>query len=211
VPSVGGMLTVSSGSSTVNATYDALGGMVEQQRGSSFTEILYSPIGKTALLNGQTLTKAFIPLPGGATAVYNSSGLAYYRHSDWLGSSRLASTQTRGLFSSIAYAPFGEQYGSAGTADASFTAGPLGAFQIGLASGSSWNGLYVEGHIGPVASGGRGICVRREVSCARPHRFSISWESRSFGVYLLFIIRLGTVRFVCVQAQAATWNQNATE
>ena len=62
-----------------------------------------------------------MPLPGGATAVYNSSGLAYYRHSDWLGSSRLASTQARGLFSSTAYAPFGERYGTAGTADASFT------------------------------------------------------------------------------------------
>jgi RHS repeat-associated protein len=95
--------------------------MVEQQNGSAFAEILYSPIGKTALLNGQTLTKAFVPLPGGATAVYNASGLAYYRHSDWLGSSRLASSQARGLFSSTAYAPFGEQYAKSGTADASFT------------------------------------------------------------------------------------------
>jgi len=117
----GNMATVSNGSTTVSATYDALGRMVEQQNGSTSTEILYSPMGKTALLNGQALVKAFVYLPGGATAVYNSSGLAYYRHSDWLGSSRLSSTQSRGLFSSSAYAPFGERYGTAGTADPSFT------------------------------------------------------------------------------------------
>ena len=101
--------------------YDALGRMVEQQSGSATTEILYSPAGKTALMNGQTLTKAFLPLPGGATAIYNSTGLAYYRHSDWIGSSRLTSTQARGLYSSSAYAPFGEQYAVSGASDPSFT------------------------------------------------------------------------------------------
>jgi RHS repeat-associated protein len=109
---------------TVNSTsliYDAFGQMVEQQNGSAYTEILYSPVGKTALMNGQTLSKAFVNLPGGATAIYNSTGLAYYRHSDWLGSSRLTSTQARTRYSSSAYAPFGEQYKVAGTSDASFT------------------------------------------------------------------------------------------
>jgi len=101
--------------------YDALGRMVEQHNGSATTEILYSPAGKTALMNGQTLTKAFLPLPGGATAIYNSTGLAYYRHSDWIGSSRLTSTQARGLYSSSAYAPFGEQYAVSGASDPSFT------------------------------------------------------------------------------------------
>jgi RHS repeat-associated protein len=72
-------------------------------------------------MNGSTLIKAFVNLPGGATAVYNSSGLAYYRHSDHLGSSRLASTPARGLYSSTAYTPFGEPYATAGTTDASFT------------------------------------------------------------------------------------------
>ncbi len=110
---------------SVNATtliYDALGRMVEQQNGS-YTEILYSPLGKTALMNGQTLAKAFVYLPGGATAIYNSSSgsPAYYRHSDWLNSARLTSTAARGLYSSLAYAPFGEQYAISGTADPSFT------------------------------------------------------------------------------------------
>jgi hypothetical protein len=106
-------------STRTKLTYDALGRMVAQSNGS--TEILYSPAGKAALMNGQTLVKAFVPLPGGATAIYNSTGLAYYRHSDWLGSSRLTSTAARTVYSSSAYAPFGEQYAVSGTSDPSFT------------------------------------------------------------------------------------------
>lgn len=67
--------------------------MVEQARGSSYTQIVYARGGgKLALMNGQTLQKAFCALPGGGAAVYTSSGLAYYGHTDWLGSSRFAST-----------------------------------------------------------------------------------------------------------------------
>jgi RHS repeat-associated protein len=61
------------------------------------------------------------PLPGGATAVYDSSGLRYYRHPDWLGSSRIASTPSRGMHYSGAYALYGENYGEAGTTDRNFT------------------------------------------------------------------------------------------
>ncbi|MBV9180951.1 MAG: RHS repeat-associated core domain-containing protein [Acidobacteria bacterium] len=67
------------------------------------------------------LLKAFIPLPQDATAVYTSSGLAYYRHPDHLGSSRLATTRNQTLYSSTAYAPFGETYLQTGTTDVSFT------------------------------------------------------------------------------------------
>ena len=95
----------------VGLTYDALGRMVEQNRSGVYTEIVYGPGGhKLALMSGQTLQKAFVPLTGGSSAVYNSSGLAYYRHSDWLGSSRFASTPTRTMYSDGAYAPFGEAY-----------------------------------------------------------------------------------------------------
>jgi RHS repeat-associated protein len=47
----------------------------------------------------------------------------YYRHSDWLGNSRLTSTTTKptSAYFSTAYAPFGEQYKTSGTPDASFT------------------------------------------------------------------------------------------
>jgi len=107
---------------TVGLTFDALDRMVEQQNGSSCTQILYGPTGKLALMNGQSVVKAFIPLPAGATAVYGSGGtLSYFRHPDWLGSSRFASTVGRALYYSGAYAPFGETYAETGTTDRSFT------------------------------------------------------------------------------------------
>ncbi|MGA3080001.1 MAG: RHS repeat-associated core domain-containing protein [Terracidiphilus sp.] len=67
------------------------------------------------------MIKATIPLPGGETAVYNSTGLNFIRHTDWLGSSRLATTWAHAVYSKEAYAPFGETYNEAGTADRSFT------------------------------------------------------------------------------------------
>ena len=107
-------------------TYDALGRMVEKTVGSTYTQIVYGPQGRFATMNGQTLLNAFIPLPG-AQAVYTSASLntsnkvAYYRHADHLGSSRLATTPTQTLYSSTAYAPYGEPYAQAGTTDLSFT------------------------------------------------------------------------------------------
>jgi len=109
---------------SVNLTYDALGRMVEQNRSGSYTQIVYTPSGaKLALMNGQsTLVKSFVPLPGGATAVYTNSGLDHYRHSDWLGSARLSTSPSHTFVSSVAYAPFGETYAnSSGSPDASFT------------------------------------------------------------------------------------------
>lgn len=107
---------------SVGLTFDALDRMVEQNRSGTYTEIVYSPGGaKLALMSGQTLQKAFVPLPGQATAVYTSSGLDHYRHSDWLGSSRLTSSPSRTVLSTTAYAPFSEAYAQSGTADLSFT------------------------------------------------------------------------------------------
>lgn len=106
----------------VNLTYDALGRMVEQNRSSSYTEIVYTPSGANlTLMNGSTLQKAFVSLTGGAMAVYNSSGLAFYRHSDWLGTSRFVSTPSRTMYYDGATAPFGEPYAQTGTTDLSFT------------------------------------------------------------------------------------------
>ena len=107
---------------TVNVTYDALGRMVEQNRSGVYTQFVYGPHGgKLAIMSGQTLQKAIIPLVGGAQAVYNASGLLYYGHSDHLGSIRLGSTPTRTMSFDIAYAPFGETYASSGSADPAFT------------------------------------------------------------------------------------------
>jgi RHS repeat-associated protein len=104
----GKMITVD----TTTLTHDALGRLVEKNVGGTITEFVYGPM-------GGKFAKAFVPLPTG-TAVYTGSGLAYYRHGDHLGSSRLATTPTRTMYSSTAYAPFGEPYAQAGTTDLSF-------------------------------------------------------------------------------------------
>jgi len=105
----------------VNMTYDALARMVEQNRSGTYSEIVHAPTGaKLAFMSGQTLQKARVKLPGNASAVYNSAGLSYYRHPDWLGSVRLGSTTARAMYSDVAYAPFGEPYAQAGAADYSF-------------------------------------------------------------------------------------------
>jgi len=121
--------------------------MVEQNRSGSYTQIVYGPGGgKLALMNGQSLNKAFVPLSGGATAVYNASGLAYYRHSDWLGSSRIASLATGSSRLSYdgAYAPYGENYAESGTQDRNFT----GMNQDTISTGPYplYDGLYREYH-----------------------------------------------------------------
>ncbi|HMD32946.1 MAG TPA: hypothetical protein VKG84_13620 [Candidatus Acidoferrales bacterium] len=72
---------------------------------------MYDPSGrKLALMNGQTLHYyAFVPLPGGLTAKYVSSGVGSYMHPDWLGSSRMESQPYPAApYIETAYAPFGE-------------------------------------------------------------------------------------------------------
>ncbi|HEV2615315.1 MAG TPA: hypothetical protein VGU63_01750 [Candidatus Acidoferrales bacterium] len=48
---------------------------------------------------------------------------SYYRHADWLRSSRFSSTPMRAMYNDLAFAPFGEQCaqaGSTGVTDTSF-------------------------------------------------------------------------------------------
>lgn len=106
----------------IGATYDALGRVVETASGNSYTQYIYSPGGhKIAIVNGGTLLKGTVPLPGGGSAIYNQAGLSVIRHKDWLGSSRLSTTWAHGVYAKEAYAPFGETYNEAGTPDRSFT------------------------------------------------------------------------------------------
>jgi RHS repeat-associated protein len=123
---------------TMGLTFDALDRAVEKNNSGTYTEIVYAPTGaKLALMGGTNLKTGFVSLPGQAQAVYTSSGLTYYRHSDWLGSSRLSSTsaaapQTSGKGSatlngseqSIAGAP-----ATAGTGTVSFS-GTLQSKQV---------------------------------------------------------------------------------
>jgi RHS repeat-associated protein len=103
-------------------TYDAFGRAVAINNGGAYTQIVYAPDGwKFAFMNGTAVQKYMVPLTAGMQAVYNTNGLQYYRHADWLGSSRFAATPTGSMYYDLAYAPFGESYAETGTVSRSFT------------------------------------------------------------------------------------------
>jgi RHS repeat-associated protein len=106
---------------SLHLIYDALGREVELQNGSANTEFAYGPTGKLALMNGQTQTKAFVPLPGGTQVKYAGGSISTYRLPDWLGSFRVGSNPNRTYSWGLAFAPFGEQYAIKGSAALSFT------------------------------------------------------------------------------------------
>jgi RHS repeat-associated protein len=120
-------------------TYDAFGRMVEKVDGA-FTQFVYSPSGSLlARMSGQSATSVRVPLPG-SWAVYGaSSSFNHYEHLDWLGNSRLSSSQSRTMTSDIAYAPFGEAYASTATSGVSFTGMRS---DVAAVAGNLTNGLY---------------------------------------------------------------------
>src|SRR5208337_4060178 len=101
-------------------TYGALGRAVEDSGG---TQLVYNPQGgRLGFMSGQTFQTGRVPLMAGAWARYLASGLALYRHPDWLGSVRLSSTPIQGQpYYDGAYAPYGESYAEWGTTDHQFT------------------------------------------------------------------------------------------
>jgi RHS repeat-associated protein len=111
------------GSYQSNQTFDALGNLAEQNiPSSSWTaQFLYDEKGKElGYAKAQSAGWTWVPLPGGATAIYAGGNLQNYWHADWLGSSRLGSTPNRTLFSDQAFAPFGEPYAVSGNTTQSF-------------------------------------------------------------------------------------------
>ncbi len=123
---------------STSATYDALGRMVETGVSGVYTQFVFRPSGDLLAVYKGSLVKGTLPLPGGEAAVYNSTGLNFLRHKDWLGSSRLATTWTHTVYSRVAYAPFGETYNESGsTPDRSFT----GQDQ-NVVTGSAGSGVY---------------------------------------------------------------------
>jgi RHS repeat-associated protein len=119
----GKLITVDNVPGTANLTYDALGNQVEKNVGGVYTQYVYASDRKLAQMNGQTLTKAYVPLPGGTQALY-APNLGRYRIPDWLGSIRIESKSDRTWVWSGALAPFGERYAEAGvTSSHTFTAG----------------------------------------------------------------------------------------
>jgi RHS repeat-associated protein len=106
----------------VHVTFDALGRAAEAAEPSGAVEFVYGPGGgKLGVMGGGNLYRGEFPLPGGAEAVYSAATLQYLVHSDNLGSGRLATTPSGGLYSSSAYAPYGEAYLPTGTATPVFT------------------------------------------------------------------------------------------
>jgi RHS repeat-associated protein len=128
----------SMGSKTM--TYDAFGRMVEKLDGGVFNQFVYSPMGGLlARMDGQAAGSVRVPLPG-AWASYSATNVFHhYEHLDWLGNSRLSSSQSRAITSDVAYAPFGEPYASTATSGVSFT-GMRG--DIVGAQGNTTNGVY---------------------------------------------------------------------
>ncbi|MGH9533526.1 MAG: RHS repeat domain-containing protein [Terriglobales bacterium] len=97
----------------VSQTFDALGRPVYNTNGPA--QFVWTPDGdKIAVMGGQSLGFALIPLPGGAVALYYSSGLGYYAHPDWEGSWRLDSSPSRTETGDQAYAPYGATYAGSG-------------------------------------------------------------------------------------------------
>jgi RHS repeat-associated protein len=101
--------------------YDAFGHMVESESGGSYTQTLYGPNGlKLAGMTGQTLSYAFIPMPGGSQVLTSGASTFYYLHLDWLGSARTASTiptsGTGTIFFDRQFAPYSQMYGNSGSA-----------------------------------------------------------------------------------------------
>ena len=99
---------------SITGSYDAFNRLVEVHASGATTQILYAPDGyKFAYMNGQSVKWYMAPLAGGLQAVYTSgtpNPPAYWLHSDWLGSARLASTTAQTLYGDQSYAPFGETY-----------------------------------------------------------------------------------------------------
>jgi RHS repeat-associated protein len=100
--------------------YDAFGHMVEQESGGSYTQTVYGPTGKVAGMSGQTLSYAFIPMPGGSQVLTSGASTFYYLHNDWLKSTRTASSipssGTGTVYFDRQFAPFSQMYGNSGSA-----------------------------------------------------------------------------------------------
>ena len=116
----GNMASINGGA----VTYDAFDREVEKSGPTQ--QILYGPIGRMAIMNGQTWVSAFIPLPGGSTMMKETiSGnvFAYVRHTDFQGTVTVESTLNgRAMNSDKAFAPFGEvaTTGASGNGDTVF-------------------------------------------------------------------------------------------
>ena len=127
-----------------NVVHDAFGRMVEFSFSGTNYQLLYAPTGaKIALMTGQTLFDARVPLPGGGLASYGTGGLNNFAHADWLGSTRFSSYTSRTMKWDLAHAPYGEVYALSGNgAEFTFT----GQFSDTGTSNTLWDFAFREYH-----------------------------------------------------------------
>lgn len=115
--------------------YDAFGQAVELSDSTGHYPMVYGPLGKTALMSGQTLQYAYVPLPGGSFSIY-FSGKHNYTHKDWLGSGRTASTIPASgagvIYYSRSFAPYSQMYGNFGSTGSPTFTGDTGDLDSGL-------------------------------------------------------------------------------
>lgn len=97
--------------------YDAFGNAVELNDSKGYYPMVYGQAGKTALMSGQTLQYAYIPTPGGGSAVGWPTGMRY-THTDWLGTGRVSSyipaSGNGTIYYDRSFAPYGQMYGNNG-------------------------------------------------------------------------------------------------
>jgi len=100
---------------TTGLTFDALDRMVEQNSGGSYTQFVYAPQGsKMGIMNGQTVYRVRVPLPGNEVAIFANNpttpSLVRYWHQNWRGDLVFNTTSTQTFGTDDAYAPYGEPY-----------------------------------------------------------------------------------------------------
>jgi hypothetical protein len=100
-------LTVAS----VPMIYDAFGRVAEPNNAGA---IVCTPTGQKFSYGGPS---HWVPLVVGMQARYSSAALQFDRHADWLGTSRFDRKPSKAAYYDGAFAPFREQYASAGFDD----------------------------------------------------------------------------------------------
>jgi RHS repeat-associated protein len=112
---------------------DAFGRVAETDQGSTYSQFRYDPSGALMELSNPYTEFANVP---GITGVWQNNSFSHFKHFDWLGSSRVGSTYSRGIQYDAAYAPFGETFAEMGTLSRMFAGIPQDI------SPSSTSGLY---------------------------------------------------------------------
>jgi RHS repeat-associated protein len=115
----------------VAGKFDALDRRVEVDISGTYEQMLYPPFAPTyqlSLAQGLTAENIRIPLPGGGQAIYNSGGLAQYRHPNWQGSEVVLSWPGGTPNPNVggAFTAFGEKYATYPGGHNGYFAGMLG-------------------------------------------------------------------------------------